>query len=314
MPELPEVECVRLALAQRVVGRRLTDVTVARGDVVRPAGVSRRAPAKPGKPRGKRLQQLKMQLLVGHRVTAVHRLGKQLAIEGDAGCVGIHLGMSGTVTLVAQTEPPEPPEPHTHVVWTIQQNSGQDDTHAAQELRFRDPRRFGGIWVAASFDKLSSSHWSNIGPDALFITPAQLHAGLSRTTRSLKAALLDQQVIAGLGNIYVDEALFRAGLHPQTPSHTVSTNNVQNLVHRVRQVLRAAIRQGGTTLRDYTGLDRQAGAFAQQHRVYGRAGQPCVRCKAVLQSMIIAGRSTTFCPDCQKQDHRKRGDKKSVRK
>jgi len=315
MPELPEVECVRAALAARVVGRRVAGVTVRRAEVVRPAEATRRSKSPYAGAKGPALKQLKAKLLAGQRITGVQRHGKQLALVGERGCVGVHLGMSGTVTLdepaANATDELNHPAgradsgglpPHTHLTWRLEAACPGDkpnQSDAAPLLHFRDPRRFGGVWVAGALNELISLRWSELGPDALVVRPSELHAGLSRTSRGLKPALLDQSVVAGLGNIYVDEALFRAKLHPLTPGNGVSMNKVQHLVRVMRSLLAEAIERGGTTLRDYTGLDREAGSFGRMHRVYGRAGEPCVRCGAKLSKQIIAGRSSVFCTTCQ---------------
>ena len=216
MPELPEVECVRLSLERLVVGRRVEAVRVSRPGVI----TGRRDDAA---------------LLVGSKVSGVIRHGKQLAIVGeryDSGggnsggrCVCVHLGMSGQLCIVGgkqgrgttkrrtsrvpgssadQTLPA-----HTHVLWRLDGGLG---------LRFTDPRRFGGLWTFDDEGKLLAKRWSRLGPDARQITASQLSDGLSKTRRPLKAALLDQHLVAGLGNIYVDELLFNAKLHPLTPA------------------------------------------------------------------------------------------------
>ncbi|MEM8738470.1 MAG: bifunctional DNA-formamidopyrimidine glycosylase/DNA-(apurinic or apyrimidinic site) lyase [Planctomycetota bacterium] len=289
MPELPEVETVRRTLEARVVGRRVVNVWVERADVVR------------GDTAG---------LLRGERVERVTRRGKQLAMIGDVGgCLCVHLGMSGSLRLGKGDTGTEVPEPrgragevpgripggipggdHVHVVWGLE---------GGDEVRFRDPRRFGGVWMFGSEAELHERRWDKLGPDGLSITPGQLHAGLSRTRRALKAALLDQHLVAGLGNIYADELLFAVRIHPLRRADSVSPDEARRLVRTARRLLDRAIKAGGSTLRDYTDAYGQAGGFQTRHRVYGRAHQPCPRCRIPLDTLVVAGRTTTACPTCQ---------------
>lgn len=297
MPELPEVECVRRSLQRLVVGRRVQAVRVTRSQVIQG----------PSTPRD---------LLVGDHIDRVERQGKQLALVGrGGGCVCVHLGMSGQLCFLPRPDEPNtkptPIErtdtrkgstpivsaelpPHTHVLWLLDQG---------QAIRFTDPRRFGGLWTFARLDALVQHRWSRLGPDALSITPGQLHEGLRRTTRGLKAALLDQGLVAGLGNIYVDELLFGAGLHPLTPANTLDRARSASLVRRMRTLLCAAIERGGSSLRDYVDAQNQRGSQQDHHRVYGRSGQRCRRrgCRAVILSEQVAGRTTAWCPNCQPQ-------------
>lgn len=268
MPELPEVETVRRTLEVAVVGRRVVGVKVNRADVVR----------------GPRW------LLRGEQVGSVIRHGKQLAMVGrDRGCVCVHLGMSGSVRVVARPRK-EPRANHVHVVWKLEDGG---------EVRFRDPRRFGGVWAFEDAEELHERRWQRLGPDGLIITPRQLHAGLSRTKRALKAALLDQHLVAGLGNIYVDEVLYATKLHPLKPADTVTRAEAQRLVRATRRILGRAIEAGGSTLRDYVDADGQTGGFQNRHRVYGRGGEVCFGCGEILDQMMVAGRTTTACGACQ---------------
>lgn len=293
MPELPEVECVRLSLERLVVGRQIVSVRVSRADVI--TGPTDRCA-----------------LLVGDKVSGVLRHGKQLAIVGSGGgCVSVHLGMSGqlcvmgleqadaalkerTTTGLGSRIQPRPPA-HTHVVWQLSNDLA---------LRFTDPRRFGGLWTYASEEDLITKRWSVLGYDALRITPGQLAKGLSRTSRSLKATLLDQHLVAGLGNIYVDELLFNAKLHPLMPANTLEPKRVPGLVRRMKTLLSGAIERGGSSLRDYVDGANQRGSQQARHRVYGRAGLPCKRrgCNSTIHSEQVAGRTTAWCPKCQKHE------------
>ena len=269
MPELPEVENVRRTVAATAVGRLVISavhvpnagIPVLRGD----AGV-----------------------LNGGAVVDVRRHGKQLALIGETGAVAVHLGMTGRL-LRLDADTPDPP--HTHLSWLL-------DT--GDRLAFSDPRRFGGVWSFDSDEALRCARWSRLGPDALRIGPAALHAGLSRTRRHLKCALLDQSVVAGLGNIYVDELLFNTGFAPERPADTLSRRDSERLVRAMRTLLRRAIDAGGSTLRDYVDAEGAAGGFQHRHRVYGRGGRPCRRCRRTLEKLLIAQRTTVWCPTCQR--------------
>ena len=289
MPELPEVECVRLSLERLVVGRRVGAVRVNRADVITgPAG--------------------ERALLAGEKVSKVIRHGKQLAVVGSGRCVVVHLGMSGQLCVVraspTNAQAVKRPEqvnsslahpdlpPHTHVVWALEDGL---------LLRFTDPRRFGGLWTFGSEDELVAERWSKLGPDALKIKPGELARGLSQTARGLKAALLDQHLVAGLGNIYVDELLFSARLHPLLPANKLDPKQAPGLVRRMRTLLTGAIERGGSSLRDYVDAENQRGSQQTRHRVYGRSGQRCKRrdCRGRVTSEQVAGRTTAWCPDCQ---------------
>lgn len=276
MPELPEVETVRRSLLGPLLGQRIQTVTVGRKDIIR--GCRDRVS------------------LLGHcRVQRIERRGKQLALiseplpRGDQPTVCVHLGMSGSLRFYPHTAPPARHDRHTHVRWRL----------AAGTMVFRDPRRFGGVWTFSSPTQLCQARWQTLGEDALTITPAPLHRKLARTGRATKAALLDQHVIAGLGNIYVDESLFAAGIHPLTPASALDRAQVQQLVRAIRRILARALAAGGSTLRDYVSGDGDPGRFQFDHRVYGRASQPCWRCRANLNLIRVAGRSSVFCPRCQ---------------
>eukprot|EP00752_Nemacystus_decipiens_P014053 g12489.t1 len=287
MPELPEVECVRLSLERLLVGRRVDAVRVSR----------------PGVITGVRSDNA---LLVGDKVSGVIRHGKQLAILGRSGrCVCVHLGMSGQLCLMgveqthqrrinhaAGSREYEALPAHTHVYWRLSDRTG---------LRFTDPRRFGGLWTFSSEEELIARRWAKLGPDAMRISPGRLADRLAKTRRSLKAALLDQNVVAGLGNIYVDELLFNARLHPLTLACEIDPKTVPGLVRRMRTLLSGAIHRGGSSLRDYVDGENQRGSQQTRHRVYGRAGLRCKRrgCGGVIVSEQVAGRTTAWCPACQ---------------
>ncbi len=232
-------------------------------------------------------------LLDGARVRALHRLGKQLAIEAEDGRVlVVQLGMSGQLRVEGPAYPPSPPT-HRHVEWRVERRGTP-----ASRLLLRDPRRFGGVHAAASMRALQGGAWSALGPDALSVGARALRHALAGR-RAVKAVLLDQGAIAGVGNIYADEALFRARIHPATPAARVPRERMAPLAAALRTVLRAAVTAGGSSLRDYLSADGACGTAQLRHAVYGRAGEACRRCGSLLVGARLAGRTTVHCPSCQ---------------
>ena len=257
MPELPEVQTVVDSLRPRLCGRCFAVPLHLRRDIVRPRGFD----------------------LVGtmaHRtIIGIDRRAKRIVFRLDRGeRLYIHLGMSGRLTV----EPADSPIlPHTHLIAGIAETEWQ--------LRFRDPRRFGGIfWLGDAPDDERT-----LGPEPLTLRPKQLADRLARTTRVIKNALLDQRLIAGLGNIYVDEALHQAGIHPLTPADRLSLAQITTLNRAIKQTLRQAIRHRGSTLRDYVDADGQKGGFQSLHKVYGQTNTPCQTCRTPIERIVIGG-------------------------
>lgn len=283
MPELPEVETLRRSLEAALIGRTVRRVTVRRRDVVAapgdpPGGFARNRRA----PRPAPLTDA--MLLLDGEIRQLRRHGKQLAIVDEVGrAVIVQLGMTGTLRL--SREPRDPP--HTHLVWRL------DD---GARLRFIDPRRFG---LLRPMPAGPDGAWRALGPDALTIRGPALAERLRSGARTLKVVLLDQSAIAGVGNIYADEALFDAGLHPARPAASLSPDDADRLARAIRSVLRSAIRSGGSTIRDYRDGAGEPGSFQHRHKVYGRGGLPCPRCGGVLDRLLIAQRTTVACPRCQ---------------
>jgi len=270
MPELPEVETVRRSLAPHLVGRTIATATLNRNDMV----AGERSPHA---------------LLQGAKIQRLDRRGKQLAIIARDGRVLIvQLGMSGQMLI---TKPLDPLPTHTHAVWT----TGKPAT----AILFRDPRRFGGLTTLATVDQLSQV-WATLGPDGLNITGDDLWKVIHTSNRPIKAALLDQSVVAGVGNIYTDESLFGAGIHPKANCARLSQARIKRLARSVVRVLTQAVEARGSTLRDYRDADGQAGSYVAMHRVYGRASLPCTVCGLPLSRTVVAQRTTVFCRRCQK--------------
>jgi formamidopyrimidine-DNA glycosylase len=235
---------------------------------------------------------LRRVLLCGAAIDRLERRGKQLAIVSDHGVLCFHLGMSGQLSYVPARQLPLRAD-HIHCEWLIDRDGRRG------RLIFRDPRRFGGIHTFPTAEELHERRWRRLGPDALSISATALRQGLSGSRRSIKAALLDQQALSGVGNIYADESLFRAKLHPLTTCDALSAAQFSTLASAIRTVLRQAVAAGGSSLRDYVDGNGQPGWFALRHRVYGRAGQPCVTCRQQIEILSVAGRTSAFCRQCQ---------------
>jgi len=227
--------------------------------------------------------------IAGQRVRDVRRRAKYLIIDLDAGSLILHLGMSGSLRVL---DPATPLEPHDH--YDLLLESGRC-------LRFNDPRRFGSLHWSEG-DAADHPLLAALGPEPL--TSAFNADYLARRARgrrvAIKQFLMDQRVVDGVGNIYASEALYRAGVHPRRAAGRVSGARLAALVEAIRAVLGAAIRAGGTTLRDYVGADGTPGYFRQRLYVYERAGRPCRRCRTPVRHLVQGQRSTYYCPRCQR--------------
>lgn len=276
MPELPEVETVARGLASRLIGRQLSSVELRRETLRLPIPPTFVAQAQ------------------GRRVVEVSRRAKYLLIQVDTGTTLIgHLGMSGKI--VVHNAPVETFGAHDHVVFR---------TDDQQIVVYTDPRRFG-LWSFAAPGGLDAHPLlAKLGPEPLAagFTPQVLWQALRQRSGPLKALLLDQSVVAGLGNIYVCEALFAARISPFRAGHSLLFSEARRLHREIATVLTRAIDKGGSTLRDYVGATGDAGGFQSDFLVYDRAGQPCTRrtCPACIAQGTQAGRSTYYCPGCQR--------------
>jgi len=270
MPELPEVEVVAAALRAAVIGRRVVEVVVRERRLRR--AVPRDLP----------------QTLRGRCVTGVSRHGKLLRMILDEGAVvlALHLGMSGTLRLRRAAEPLER---HDHVAFAL------DDDHA---LVFHDPRRFGLIRPAPVGDPLRQNR--GLDPVQDGFTAEALATLTRKRRRSIKSTLMDQSLVAGLGNIYVNEILATAGIRPGRASGRLSRREHEAIVTATRTVLWAAIERGGSSISDFRHADGKSGGFQTQFLVYDRAGEPCRRCRGVIRRRVLGGRSTFYCPRCQR--------------
>lgn len=278
---MPEVEAVRRSLERLTLGARVARVTLLRAGVVR----GERTPAA---------------LLEGATIGSLRRRGKHLAIVAEDGrALEIHLGMSGSVACVASAAG-APREKHTHAEWTLR---GSDPRPTALVMRFVDPRRFGGLWTFPTVQALERERWTALGPDALEVAPEVFADRVRGTRRAIKAALLDQSIVAGVGNIYADESLFEARLDPRRASSRLTTPEAMRLHGSMLRILHRAVEMGGSTLADgtYTDAAGASGVFQQEHRVYGRAGQACMVCSDRLRRGVVAGRTTVWCRNCQRR-------------
>jgi formamidopyrimidine-DNA glycosylase len=273
MPELPEVEHAAAGLAAQIAGRRIAAVTKLDYEpmVETPSAEAFRA------------------LLAGREVRAVGRRAKWIVASLDAGwTLALHLRMSGALTVHG---PDAAPDGYTHLALRL------DD---GRQVFFHDPRKFGRARLLdeAGLAALDTAH--GIEPLAPEFTPERLAALLRGRGRAIKPLLLDQTLVAGIGNIYADESLWRAGIHPLRPAGSLSEAEVAALHAGILASLQEALSNGGSTLRDYRNSYGQAGQHQEHFNVYDRRGQPCPRCGAPIARTVVAQRGTHFCPTCQR--------------
>ena len=270
MPELPEVETVVRGLEPVLAGQRLKAVHLKRPDLRRPmpADLPRR--------------------LKGARIIGLERRAKYGLIHTDRGdTVIFHLGMSGRMRI-------DPPHlgPHDHVIF---------ETDHGHVVSLQDPRRFGSVDLCRTADLAQATGLAGLGPEPLdrHFNAKALEMALAKRSGPIKTVLLDQRVVAGLGNIYVCEALFESHIHPERPAESLKAAEIALLVRAIKAVLKKAIKAGGSSLRDHRQPDGQLGYFQHQFRVYGRGGAPCPGCGGLIRRMVQAGRSSFYCPKCQ---------------
>ncbi|MFN3230822.1 MAG: bifunctional DNA-formamidopyrimidine glycosylase/DNA-(apurinic or apyrimidinic site) lyase [Alphaproteobacteria bacterium] len=280
MPELPEVETVCRGLRPVLEGRRLTNVQVRRPDLRFPLPVGM------------------ADSLRGRVVERIDRRAKYILAYLDDGQVLImHLGMSGRMNLWAPQGDEAPPALHIHDHVVFEAGNGS-------RVVFHDPRRFGYMTLAEAKTLETHPYFAALGPEPLGdeFSAAYLSEALRGKRTPIKSALLDQRIVAGLGNIYVCEALFEAGVSPRRLAANVAGTRAERLVPQIKAVLERAIAAGGSTLRDYAQVDGELGYFQHSWKVYGREGAPCRTpgCESVVQRIVQSGRSTFYCPSCQR--------------
>jgi formamidopyrimidine-DNA glycosylase len=273
MPELPEVETVRRSLLDSLVGQRISGLRL--GDF----------PGVLGDQRGEDV----LVRIAGREITAIHRRAKYLIVDLDDGtAIAIHLRMTGRLTLVDRAEPPLRFER-----LAIELANGRD-------LRFSDQRKFGRVLHLDADDVQALESKLGLEPLGDGFSASWLEERLKRRPGKIKSVLLDQALIGGLGNIYVDESLFRARIHPERRANTLSAAEVRRLHRAVREVLRAAVDGRGTTISSFEDAAGNQGRYGRKLQVYGRGGKAaCPRCGSPLERTVVGGRGTSFCPRCQ---------------
>jgi formamidopyrimidine-DNA glycosylase len=280
MPELPEVETIVRTLAPQLLGRRIEDARVLHEKSL--------AAGKALLPR-----------LRGARIEAAYRRAKLVVIDvqptrGEKLFLLFHLKMTGRLFVhEAQAEAGK----HTRVIFRLGEDAGQDG--GGSTVFFDDARKFGYCRIMRDRDFAQWDFWNSLGPEPLVCSRDEFIVRCRERRGKIKALLLDQSCIAGIGNIYADEILFRAGIAPQHAVPLLSSAQFGVLWEQMREVLREAIAQCGSSIRDYRDARGNAGAFQNSFRVYGRAGRPCLVCGKILEKSVVAGRSTVHCPQCQ---------------
>lgn len=272
MPELPEVETTRRGITPHIQGQVIQQVVIRQTRL--------RWPIHPDLP----------DLLNGRVIEQVSRRGKYLLLAFSHGTVLWHLGMSGSLRVIADGRAPAK---HDHVDWLL--NNGLT-------LRFNDPRRFGAVvWTESPL--LEHSLLQHLGPEPLgdSFDGEHLFTRARKRQVAVKPWLMDSKVVVGVGNIYANEALFASGIHPLKKAGQLSRLQCDRLATEIKRILAYAIERGGTTLRDFVGGDGKPGYFAQELTVYGRGGLPCVKCAKILTEKPLAQRSTVYCTVCQKR-------------
>ncbi len=269
MPELPEVEVCRLGISPHLIAQEVAEVIVRHWQLRWPI------PAE-------------VKHLAGERIVNVERRAKYLLLRFATGTLLLHLGMSGTIRIVNKATAVVK---HDHFDLVLTNNT---------VLRLNDPRRFGAVlWLENDID--SQGLLSKLGPEPLTdaFGHGYLYAKAKKRKVPIKTFLMNNHIVVGVGNIYANEALFLAGILPTTLAGTLSEIRLNRLTDIIKQVLAAAIKQGGTTLKDFTQSDGRPGYFAQSLRVYGRGGEKCVCCDNILEEIRQSNRSSVFCPQCQ---------------
>lgn len=274
MPELPEVETIRKTLKQLILHKKIDSVSVKWAKIIKwPLETEQFTDA-----------------LRGETILEVGRRGKFLIIYTDRFALVSHLRMEGRYGLFQKEEPADK---HTHVIFHFTDNT---------ELRYRDVRKFGTMHLFKKGEEFLQEPLKGLGPEPFSeeFTEAYLAKRLKNTNRKIKPALLDQKLVVGLGNIYVDEALFRSGIHPEKLANQLGSDEIARLHKEIISTLSEAVKMGGSTVRSYVNSQGEIGMFQLELYVYGRKGEACKKCGEPLNKKVVGGRGTTFCPNCQR--------------
>ncbi|WP_432738447.1 bifunctional DNA-formamidopyrimidine glycosylase/DNA-(apurinic or apyrimidinic site) lyase [Maridesulfovibrio sp. FT414] len=271
MPELPEVEVISRGLAASLVGKTIEAVKILNHSSV------------------KMPWHLFSARVAGRTITAVRRRAKLLIMDlGDDLHVTFHLKMTGRVLA---HEGPTVPQTHTRIVFSLSDGGS---------VEFHDTRKFGEVRALTDDELEEWSFYRNLGPEPLETTAAKLVERVEGRKSQIKGLLLNQSVVAGVGNIYADESLFRSGIHPKAKACDLSPESLERLFTELQAVLRQAISENGSSIRDYVDAGGDAGGFQNSFKAYGKKGEPCPCCGKIFEGGTVAGRGSTFCCNCQK--------------
>ncbi len=271
MPELPEVETTRCGIAPYLIGRTISSVDIRQHALRWP------------------IPKTLAKILPGQKIHAVARRAKYLLITCDTGWLILHLGMSGSLRIL-----PENTKPEKHDHFDLILDSGE-------LLRLRDPRRFGAVlWTKTDPERHPLLEKLGVEPLSADFTEKILYARSRGRNTAIKLFIMDSKIVVGVGNIYANEALFRAGIRPQTAAGRISQQRYGRLAESIKETLQDAIAAGGSSLRDFVNSAGNPGYFQQQYFVYGRTNEPCHRCQTPIRLIRQGQRSTFFCPSCQK--------------
>ncbi|MDR6965665.1 bifunctional DNA-formamidopyrimidine glycosylase/DNA-(apurinic or apyrimidinic site) lyase [Shewanella putrefaciens] len=269
MPELPEVEVTRQGIAPFLIEQTVSDLVIRNGSLRWPVPDIAKH-------------------IIGQTIRQVRRRAKYLLIDTDAGTTIVHLGMSGSLRILPHNTPVEK---HDHIDLVLANG---------RILRFNDPRRFGA-WLWCELPEEAHPLLAKLGPEPLTnaFNVNQLATALAGKKKAIKLCLMDNHIVVGVGNIYANEALFAASIHPEAEAGKIDNERLSLLVAEVKQILAHAIKQGGTTLKDFTNAEGKPGYFAQKLHVYGRGGETCTNCGNLLSEIRLGQRTTVFCSICQ---------------
>ncbi|MFW2571733.1 bifunctional DNA-formamidopyrimidine glycosylase/DNA-(apurinic or apyrimidinic site) lyase [Legionella sp. 29fVS95] len=270
MPELPEIETTRRGLSPFLLNQTIIDITIRQPQL--------RLPVTPAL----------NQCCTGQVVKAIYRRAKYLLLELSEGYLLIHLGMSGHLRMTDKTSVASK---HDHIDMLLQNGL---------ILRYNDPRRFG-LWLYLKENPYQHRLLAHLGPEPLedSFTGSYLSQRARHKKQSIKSFIMSNDIVVGVGNIYATESLFLAGIHPLTPAGSLKLAQYDRLASHIKQVLEQAIKAGGTTLRDFYAIDGKPGYFTNDLQVYGRKNRPCFHCQTLIETTVIAGRNSAFCPRCQ---------------